>query len=61
MQPKLGFLILIAGVCLWLPLMRFFSSPTWESARAVDIVLVFAAGTVAGALITAGFARRRTQ
>lgn len=52
----------LAVVCILHPLTRFFESPTFETARAVDIVLVFVAGMMTGALIVAlRFRHRRPE
>jgi len=61
MRIKPAALGALAFVCIIQPLMRFANSPTFETARAVDIVLVFASGMMTGVLIAALIQRRRTE
>jgi hypothetical protein len=51
----------VAIVFIALPLQRFASSPTFDTARAVDLVLVFGAGMMTAALIAARGSRSRPQ
>lgn len=44
-------LAIIAILTVFLPLQRFFASPSFEVMRAVDMVLLFAAGMSTGALV----------
>lgn len=53
MRIKPAALVIIAVICILHPLMRFMDSPTFETARAVDILLVFASGMMTGILISA--------
>jgi len=59
MRIKPAALGALAFVCIIQPLMRFASSPTFETARAVDIVLVFASGMMTGVLVAALVQRSR--
>jgi|GEM_PF-5618121 len=59
MNTKLYVLVALTVLCLLLPLGRFVNSPTFETARVVDLALVFGAGMAAGVLLTALNLRRR--
>jgi hypothetical protein len=62
MSRKPGVLVVIAIVAVFLPLMRFFNSPSFEVMRAVDMVLLFGAGMATGVLLVAlGVIRQRQQ
>ncbi len=60
MNLKSGALASLALVCILQPMMRFLESPTFETARAVDIVLVFASGMMSGVLLVGAYMRKRT-
>jgi len=59
MNIKLGALSAFALVCLLQPLLRFTASPSFETGRAVDLLLVFAAGMSAGVVLVALKLHRR--
>lgn len=46
-------LAIVAVVCVLLPLLRLFSSPSFEPMRAVDLILLFTAGMATGVLLVA--------
>ena len=46
-------LAVVAIITIFLPLQRFFGSPSFEVMRAVDMVLLFAAGMSTGVLVVA--------
>lgn len=52
-------LVALATSLVVLPLARFAASPSFEAARAVDLLLVFASGMTAGGLAASVIGRKR--
>ena len=54
---KKGFLIGATAICIFVPMSRLINSPTIHTGRAVDLLLVFAAGTFTGVLLAVSASR----
>ena len=58
MNPRIIGLALLAVLLVIQPLLKFAASPSFEAARAVDLLLIFASGMMSGVLLTSVFRRK---